>query len=430
MNEKEKDFMTVLRKIAVGAVISTIIASGLFLFKLNLAGSELLIYETIPFYSPSGDIARMFKIVPDKNASDKNSPDKTAPDIIAGGEPNNYIINDNEEENTVAQQNQSDVYTVYTDGLALNDGAAGMNSIVKIEDSDLLYDETDIIGTKNVIYQHEGASINVEGHFSTKTITVENINELKNIDNLKKQFYIVEKETGMSSDLFDIDKFMSANLKLDNTSTGPKVLIFHTHAREMFSDSNRDNPYDGVVGVGDNLAKVLKDKYGIESLHVTESFDTVNGKSMVTGAYERMEPVIEKVLAENPSIEFVIDIHRDGLNNPDIRLVTDINGKPTAKIMFVNGLARLFDDSGNLYDIPGLPNPYRDTNLALSFNMQLAANKLYPSFTRKIYLKGYRFSLNMCPKSVLVEIGAETNTKQEAFNTAEPLADIIASVVL
>ena len=77
-----------------------------------------------------------------------------------------------------------------------------------------------------------------------------------------------------------------------------------------------------------------------------------------------------------------------------------------------------------------LPNPYIADNQALSFQMQLAAEEYYPGLMRKIYLKGYRYNLHMKPKSMLIEVGAQTNTLQEAKNAMEPLANILALVLL
>jgi len=61
--------------------------------------------------------------------------------------------------------------------------------------------------------------------------------------------------------------------------------------------------------------------------------------------------------------------------------------------------------------------------------MQVTANTLYPGFTRKVYLNAYRYSLHFMPKSMLIEVGAQTNTKQEALNAADLIAEIIARVV-
>ena len=93
--------------------------------------------------------------------------------------------------------------------------------------------------------------------------------------------------------------------------------------------------------------------------------------------------------------------------------------------MFFNGLSR----TTALGDIDYLPNPYIQDNLAFSFQMQLTAAEYYPGFARPIYLKGYRYNMHFKPKSLLVEVGAQTNTLQEAKDAMEPLADIIYKVV-
>ena len=82
---------------------------------------------------------------------------------------------------------------------------------------------------------------------------------------------------------------------------------------------------------------------------------------------------MEKILAENPTVEVLIDLHRDGVAE-GTHLVTEINGKPTAKIMFFNGLSR----SRTNGDIDYLPNPYIQDNLAFSLQMQIDAENKYP----------------------------------------------------
>jgi stage II sporulation protein P len=109
----------------------------------------------------------------------------------------------------------------------------------------------------------------------------------------------------------------------------------------------------------------------------------------------------------------------------DTHLVTTVNGKPTAKIMFFNGLCRT-TASG---DLTSLTNPYLQDNLAFSLQMQLAAAEKYPGLTRKIYLKGYRYNMHYCPKSLLVEVGAQNNTFEEGMNAMEPLAELLAEVL-
>ena len=96
--------------------------------------------------------------------------------------------------------------------------------------------------------------------------------------------------------------------------------------------------------------------------------------------------------------------------------------------MFFNGLCQKNED-GRAVSV-GLENPYLRQNLALSLKMQLALDRKYPGVSRKIYLNAYRYSLHMLDKSMLIELGAQTNTKAEIYNSTEILAELIGEVVL
>lgn len=254
------------------------------------------------------------------------------------------------------------------------------------------------------------------------------LSQISSLDALRKNFYIVDKRTDMTEAYFNPSTFLSKEMALNTTNVGPKVLIFHTHSSEGYQDSDMSKGMEeGVWGVGERLKELLEQRYGIQTVHDTGRYDMVDGKGKILGAYERMEPAIRKILEENPSIEVVIDLHRDGVGE-DVRLVKEVNGKQTAQIMFFNGLCQV-KQNGVLQNTPGLENPYLADNLAFSFQLQMAANQLFPSFSKKIYLNAYRYSLHMLPKSILVEVGAQTNTKEEALNAMEPLSEILAQVL-
>ena len=115
----------------------------------------------------------------------------------------------------------------------------------------------------------------------------------------------------------------------------------------------------------------------------------------------------------------MLDLHRDSVED-SIQLVTEIDGKKTAQIMFFNGVSRL--KSG---EIDYLYNPNKSANLAFSLQMQLLAAKYYPDYTRKIYIKGYRYNLHLAKRAMLVEVGAQNNTVTEAKNAMVPLAELL-----
>lgn len=248
--------------------------------------------------------------------------------------------------------------------------------------------------------------------------------KLKNFDYLVSHFYTVDRSTFIRKEELQAEKLLGADMKIDKSGKGPKILLYHTHSQEAFKDSKPGDVNTSIVGVGRYLAKLLNEKYGIETLHHEGKYDVVNGRTDRTQAYERAKPNIQKILKDNPGIQVVIDLHRDGVRE-DTHLATTIDGKPVAKIMFFNGLSRT-RSNGN---VTQLSNPYIQDNLALSFQMKLAAEEMYPGFSRKIYLKGYRYNMHMMPKTLLIEGGAQTNTVEEMMNAMDYLAEILNSVL-
>ena len=245
------------------------------------------------------------------------------------------------------------------------------------------------------------------------------IEKLRDFDYLLSNFYTVDSSTMIGPEQLNADDLLGRSMKIDNTPGGPKILIFHTHSQEEFVDSTPGDPATSIVGVGDYLTQLLNEK-GIETIH-----DTINGQLDRSNAYENAEASVRPIIEANPTLEVAIDLHRDGVAE-GTHLVTEINGKPTAKIMYFNGLSR----SRTNGDIDYLYNPYIQDNLAFSLQMQLASESLYPGFVRHIYLRAYRYNLHLLPKSLLVEAGAQTNTVEEMMNAMEVLADTLYHVIM
>lgn len=248
--------------------------------------------------------------------------------------------------------------------------------------------------------------------------------KLNDYDFLINNFYVVDKTTTITSSQLNASELLNRDMKLAQDNSAPQILIYHTHSQEGFVDSIPGDPNTTIVGVGDYLTSLLQEKYGYNVLHHKAVYDMIDGKLDRNQAYALAEVDIAQILAENPSIEVVIDLHRDGVADTT-RLVTDVNGKPTAQFMFFNGLSRTTKNG----DISYLPNPYIQDNLAFSLQCQLKAAEYYPGVARKIYLKGYRYNMHFKPKSLLVECGAQTNTLEEEKNAMEPLSDILHKVL-
>lgn len=267
---------------------------------------------------------------------------------------------------------------------------------------------------------HSQATEAVSG-IATANISIE---KLRDFNYLLSTFYTVDSTTTIGPEQLNADELLAKDMHINKTTKGPKVLIFHTHSQEAFVDSVAGDTNTTIVGMGAYLAEKLN-ALGIETMHHDGVYDLINGKLDRSKAYEFSEIGVREILNQYPSIEVVIDLHRDGVKESQ-HLVTNINGKQTAKIMFFNGLSRTKQNG----DIAYLYNPYIQDNLSFSLQMQLASESMYPGFSRRIYLKGYRYSLHMMPKSLLIEAGAQTNTVAEMKNAMDLLANILNKVLV
>ena len=235
-----------------------------------------------------------------------------------------------------------------------------------------------------------------------------------------KAFYTVDGVTAAVPELFDREVLSGMDMTLKTKNDSPQILIYHTHSQEAFSDSVPGNKDTTIVGAGELLTKILTEEYGYNVLHHEGEYDVPSRDY----AYSKSLPALEQILSENPSVEVVIDLHRDGVNE-NTHLVTDLNGKPTAQMMFFNGLSYTRKNGAIGY----LKNENLQENLAFSFQMQMAALEYYPGLTRKNYLNGYRYNMHLRGKSLLVELGAQTNTVEEIKNAIGPLAHILDIVL-
>lgn len=301
---------------------------------------------------------------------------------------------------------------------------------VQNEDSDTLRKILACQANEEVMVDENG---NLVGEIEAVENIVPAVNEpvmdlslerLRDFEYLLGQFYTVDSSTIVYESDLNVDELLGKSMKIEVTDNAPKVLIFHTHSQEGFADSVEGDVSTTIVGVGEYLTQLLNAK-GIPTIHDTGVYDIINGQLDRSNAYEYAEASVRNILAQNPSIEVVIDLHRDGVAETT-HLVTEIDGKPTAQVMFFNGLSRTRTNG----ELEYLYNPYIPDNLAFSFQMKLTCEQMYAGFARKTYLRGYRYSLHMMPKSLLIEAGAQTNTVQEMRNAMEVLAEVLHSVLL
>lgn len=210
----------------------------------------------------------------------------------------------------------------------------------------------------------------------------------------------------------------------DNGS--PQILILHTHTTESYTDSDTNkyltsdsdrnlNEEKNIVAVGNAMTEVFK-AAGIATVHDT----TVHDYPSFNGAYTRAMATIRANLEANPSIKVVLDVHRDGIVKEDgtkMKVVTEIDGEKTAQCMFVVG------SNANLTHNNWLEN------MKLACKIQRLANEMYPGFMRPINLREERFNQQASTGSLIVEVGSNGNTLDEAIRGGKRMAEIIAKLL-
>jgi stage II sporulation protein P len=218
----------------------------------------------------------------------------------------------------------------------------------------------------------------------------------------------------------DLGALLQQKLQWDLTGQGPKVLIIHTHATESYTRSPGESYQEEVayrtldehynmVSIGDEVARVLE-AGGIGVIHDR----TYHDHPSYNDAYVNARNAVARYLAQYPSIELVLDIHRDaagGENGTQLKTHGTVGGQPSSQLMVVVGT----DASGNHH-------PNWQTNLALGLKLTAVLERADPGLTRPISLRSERFNMDLTPGSLLIEIGAAGDTHDEAMLAANALA--------
>lgn len=210
----------------------------------------------------------------------------------------------------------------------------------------------------------------------------------------------------------DIDSVLSAGCPIRLENGKPQILIIHTHSSEAYSPAGLDKYDDlgtnrtldqnlNVIRIGKELAKIFED-CGLNVIHDTQVFDYPS----YTGSYNRSCEAVEKYLADYPSIKIVIDLHRDALCSDTVTYKTTATeqGVCASQIMLFVGS-----------DASGLEHPNWRQNLSLAIYLQNAVCQSYPSLMRPITLTKYRYNQHLSPGSMIIEVGSNGNTLQEAL---------------
>lgn len=210
---------------------------------------------------------------------------------------------------------------------------------------------------------------------------------------------------------------------------GYQVLIIHTHTTESYAESDKewyDPNYSprtadksrNVIALGEVIAEKLKAK-GINTLHVT----TVHDYPQYNGSYNRAEETIKEYLEKYPSIEMVIDVHRDAITHNDgtkVKPTCTINGKKAAQVMIITGC-----DNRGKYDFPEWKKNFR-----MACQLQKQLGQKYEGLMRPLYFVPFRYNMHLTPNSLLIEFGTDVNTLDEALYSAQMVGDGLSELLL
>ncbi len=277
--------------------------------------------------------------------------------------------------------------------------------------------DTDQTASRLTVFDEITGQSSVEG-FSPVQQKYYHLSDFDSFEALIGEFYVVDASTQPTASLINLTSLTSYDCTISKDDAAPQILIYHSHSQETYADSDANDSSTTIVGVGERLAEFLEE-YGYSVLHHEGTYDVPSRDD----AYSNALPAIEALLEEYPSIEVVIGLHRDAVAE-GTKLVYTYEGKDYARFMFFNGISRTASGP-----IEYLYNENLEANLAFSFQAQVVAESYFPGITRGIYLKAWRYNMHLMPKYMLIELGAQTNTVEEAMNTCEVLAFVLDQVL-
>ena len=223
----------------------------------------------------------------------------------------------------------------------------------------------------------------------------------------------------------DLSALLTQSLRWELTENSPAVLILHTHATESYTQTGQqyaessafrtlDESYN-MLRVGDAVAEVLE-SYGIGVIHDRTLHDHPN----YNGSYNSSRQAAIRYLEQYPSIQLILDVHRDALEYSDgtqLHTSATVNGRESSQLMVVVGTNK-----------NGLTHPNWQQNMALATKLHVQLEKTWPGLMRPINFRSERFNQDLLPGSLLIEVGAAGDSLKQALVAAEALAQGIVAL--
>lgn len=244
------------------------------------------------------------------------------------------------------------------------------------------------------------------------------LSNIQGIDNTTKKDNVSNPSQAVSLN-FNLKPIENKNLDYTN----PSVIIFHTHACESFMQTDTTK-YDmfgefrtldknfSTCRIGEEIKIFLETYYGIPVIHDT----TLHDYPVYEGSYSRSKITVENLLKKYPNAKLILDIHRDAFEYTEERrnnMMVSIRGDIASKVMFVIGKN----------------NPHWQENYQLTLKLQQKIEQLYPGITKSNYIVSQVYNQNISNKMLLIEIGSDCNTIDEAIISAKMVANSIGNML-
>lgn len=250
----------------------------------------------------------------------------------------------------------------------------------------------------------------------------EEIQDRDNLGETVEEIYMVGDEEIVDS--LDGSNIESLNVKELNKITlaegKPHILIYHTHGTESYNPASEGNFHTlrkeySVMEVGRIIADELEKK-GYNVIHDT----TYHDYPSYSGSYTKSLETARRILKENPSIQVVLDIHRDGYDN--------IEASGNREILVANNTSKIKDKNSTKFQfVIGPESPNRKEVEIFANYIKAVSDSKYPGFAKPVLVKPYgRFNQFLVDHYALIEVGSNVNTIEEAKNSAKYLANVLA----
>lgn len=217
----------------------------------------------------------------------------------------------------------------------------------------------------------------------------------------------------------DIPALLRQKLSWDLRAAVPTVLILHTHSTESYTRHGEDYVESAAWRTLDenynmlSIGAIVKDRLEAAGIGVIQDRE-IHDYPSYNGSYVDARQTMEQILADNPGIQLVLDLHRDaaGTGGHQMRTLATVDGQESAQLMVVMGT------NHDAYE----------HNLSLGLKLHAQLERQHPGITRPLQLRGARYNQDLCPGALLVEVGAAGNSHQEAVIAANALADAIIAL--